>query len=50
MLQLNEREWADFLLTDYFEIAKGNQNNMAELQAGPMPLISAKKIEALLPF
>ena len=45
MLQLNEREWADFLLTDYFEIAKGNQNNMAELQAGTMPLISAKKID-----
>ena len=45
MLQLNEREWADFLLTDYFEIAKGNQNNMAELQAGAMPLISAKKID-----
>ena len=45
MLQLSEREWADFLLTDYFEIAKGNQNNMAELQAGAMPLISAKKID-----
>ena len=45
MLQLNEREWADFLLTDYFEIAKGNQNNMAELQIGAMPLISAKKID-----
>lgn len=45
MLQLNEREWADFLLTDYFEIAKGNQNNMAELQIGTMPLISAKKID-----
>ena len=45
MLQLHDKEWADFLLTDYFEIAKGNQNNMAELQAGKMPLISAKKID-----
>lgn len=42
---LHEKEWKEVKITDFFTIAKGNQNNMAELQAGNLPLISAKKVD-----
>lgn len=42
-LQLTDREWSEFVLTDFFNPIKGNQNNMASLIDGELPLISAKK-------
>lgn len=44
MLSLNDREWKDFRLLDYFDFLKGNQNNMAELNHGKMPLVSARNV------
>lgn len=40
---LEDREWSEFVLTDFFNPIKGNQNNMASLIDGELPLISAKK-------
>ena len=37
--------WKDYLLTDFFYCEKGNQNNMASLVDGDMPLVSAKKCD-----
>lgn len=37
--------WKDFYLTDFFCCEKGNQNNMASLTAGDIPLVSAKKCD-----
>ena len=45
IMPLHEKDWKEFKITDFFIIAKGNQNNMAELQAGNIPLISAKKVD-----
>ncbi|MBQ7453870.1 MAG: N-6 DNA methylase [Selenomonadaceae bacterium] len=42
LLPLNEKIWRPFRLLDYFQLIKGDQNNMADLEAGDMPLISAK--------
>lgn len=42
-LKLTDREWREFVLTDFFNPIKGNQNNMASLVDGELPLISAKK-------
>lgn len=42
-LKLTDREWREFALTDFFNPMKGNQNNMASLVDGELPLISAKK-------
>ena len=42
-LKLTDREWKDFLLTEFFCPIKGNQNNMSSLLSGRQPLISAKK-------
>lgn len=44
-LTLDEREWRSFLLLDFFTFKKGNQNNMASLNSGNIPLVSAKKID-----
>ena len=44
-LSLNSRNWKDFYLTDFFRCEKGNQNNMASLQSGSIPLVSAKKCD-----
>ena len=40
---LEDREWKEFTLTDFFSPIKGNQNNMSSLVEGEFPLISAKK-------
>ena len=40
---LEDREWREFTLTDFFSPIKGNQNNMSSLVEGEFPLISAKK-------
>lgn len=40
---LDDREWKEFTLTDFFNPIKGNQNNMSSLVDGELPLISAKK-------
>lgn len=45
MKQLNELKWKATLLSDIFEFAKGNQNNMASLMDGDIPLVSAKKCD-----
>lgn len=42
-LKLTDREWREFAVTDFFNPIKGNQNNMASLDGGEFPLISAKK-------
>ena len=42
-LKLTDREWREFAITDFFNPIKGNQNNMASLDSGEFPLISAKK-------
>ena len=42
IIPLNEKIWRAFRLLDYFDFIKGDQNNMADLTAGDLPLISAK--------
>lgn len=37
--------WNDFLLSDFFSFEKGNQNNMAVLNEGLLPLVSARKCD-----
>lgn len=37
--------WEEFRLTDFFKLEKGNQNNMASLIEGKIPLVSAKKCD-----
>lgn len=39
------RKWKDFLLTDFFTLEKGNQNNMQSLELGNTPLVSARKCD-----
>lgn len=38
-------DWKDFYLTEFFCPEKGNQNNMASLAVGHIPLVSAKKCD-----
>lgn len=45
MKRFEDKTWKDFLLTDFFLCEKGNQNNMASLNAGEIPLVSAKKCD-----
>lgn len=45
MSNISEKSWKDFLLTDFFILEKGNQNNMASLKLGNIPLVSAKKYD-----
>lgn len=45
MLSLSDRDWKEFRLLDYFDFIKGNQNDMASLTTGNVPLVSAKKID-----
>lgn len=40
---LEDREWREFALTEFFNPIKGNQNNMSSLIDGKLPLVSAKK-------
>ena len=39
------KRWCDFLLSDFFSFEKGNQNNMAVLNEGLLPLVSARKCD-----
>lgn len=45
MLSLSDREWKSFLISNIFTYEKGNQNNMALLPEGRVPLISARKYD-----
>ena len=45
MSNISQMLWKDFLLTDFFTLEKGNQNNMASLKLGNIPLVSAKKCD-----
>ena len=42
MPTLNGKAWMDFRLLDIFTHIKGNQNNMASLEDGATPVVSAK--------
>ena len=37
--------WREFYLSDFFKFEKGNQNNMASLTMGDIPLVSARKVD-----
>ena len=41
-MQLDAKIWRPFRLLDMFDAVKGDQNNMADLKTGDLPLISAK--------
>lgn len=45
MNNVEDKKWKDFYLTKFFRCEKGNQNNMASLQSGSIPLVSAKKCD-----
>lgn len=45
MTGLETKQWKDFLLLDFFANEKGNQNNMATLTVGNIPLVSARKCD-----
>lgn len=38
-------EWRSFKLSDFFSFLKGDQNNMANINSGTTPLVSAKKTD-----
>ena len=42
MTTLTEKIWRPFRLLDYFDFIKGDQNDMSALEAGDLPLVSAK--------
>lgn len=42
VISITEKEWLDFKLKYFFDTEKGNQNKMADLINGDIPLISAK--------
>ncbi|WP_018142388.1 restriction endonuclease subunit S [Alloscardovia criceti] len=42
ILALDEKEWRPIYISDMFEFVKGRENNMAMLEDGDIPLISAK--------
>jgi len=42
---LNQKKWEEFRITDFFKYEKGDQNNMAAIKRGEIPLVSAKKGE-----
>ena len=43
VVPLSQKEWKEFKLIDFFDFVKGDQNNMASIKAGSIPLVSAKK-------
>lgn len=43
VIPLSEKKWKMFKLTDLFDFEKGDQNNMASVKTGSIPLVSAKK-------
>ena len=42
---MTNHTWAEFRLTDFFILEKGNQNNMSTLADGHLPLVSARKCD-----
>lgn len=45
MLDLNNRNWASFKISDLFQPARGTEKNMTSLQVGDVPLISARNCD-----
>lgn len=45
MRDFDKITWRDFYLSDFFNFEKGNQNNMASLTMGNIPLVSARKVD-----
>ena len=45
MISIEDKKWQDFYLMDFFRCEKGNQNNMAALSEGLIPLVSARKCD-----
>ena len=45
MRDFDKITWRDFYLSDFFNFEKGNQNNMASLPMGNIPLVSARKVD-----
>ena len=45
MRDFDKITWRDFYLSDFFNYEKGNQNNMASLPMGNIPLVSARKVD-----
>lgn len=45
LLDLEDVEWKEYYLTEFFDIKRGNQNNMSECLDGDIPLVSAKKVD-----
>ena len=45
MISIEDKKWQDFYLMDFFRCEKGNQNNMAALSEGSIPLVSARKCD-----
>lgn len=45
MLDLNNRDWAPFKISDLFQPARGTEKNMTSLQIGDVPLISARNCD-----
>jgi hypothetical protein len=41
--KFENKKWKEFKLTDIFNFTKGDQNNMANIEKGQIPLVSAKK-------
>lgn len=41
-VSINEKKWIDFKIVDIFKPTRGNQNKMASLLEGKIPLVSAK--------
>lgn len=41
-MKLNDKEWKPVLIASYFNFIRGRENNMALLETGDIPLISAK--------
>ena len=45
MLDLNNRDWAPFKISDLFQPARGTEKNITSLQVGDVPLISARNCD-----
>lgn len=45
MKKIEDKNWKDFYLSEFFHCEKGNQNNMASLLPGDIPLVSARKCD-----
>ena len=45
MLNLNSRDWESFKISDLFQPARGTEKNMASLEVGDIPLISARNCD-----